>query len=84
MTSVKISANVWNKYSDSEKELFQRLIPMACGVNEIKSFITAIKKRFGTVEGVKIHKMGCVVVDGCICFWSQESKRWTDTEIKPN
>ena len=60
MTSVKISAKVWNKYSEEEQDLFRQLIPMASGVNEIKSFISAIKKRFGTIEGVVVHKMGSI------------------------
>jgi len=83
MTNVKISASVWNKYTESERQLFQELIPRASGVNDIKSFITAIKKRLGSVEGVKIHKMNCIVVNGYISFWNNETKRWTDTEIKP-
>lgn len=84
MKNAKVSVNVWNRYSESEKELFRRLIPLACSVNEIKSFITAIKKRFGTVEGITLHKMDCLVIDGRLSFWNQDSKRWTDTQISPN
>lgn len=83
MIKTKVSINVWNKYSATEKQLFQELIPLAGGVNEIKSFITAIKKRFGTVEDIVVHKMGCVIVNNRLSFWSNDNKRWTDTDIEP-
>lgn len=79
---MKISVSTWDKYSASERELFQKLIPFASTVNEIKSFITAIKKRFGTVDGVVIHKINCVVVGGHLSFWNTDAKRWADTNIK--
>lgn len=71
---MKISANVWNKFTDAEKDLF-RLYCNNHGSNDIKRLIKAITVKFGAVENVKLHAYSKVTFNSSLYIWDGH-KTW--------
>lgn len=75
---MKIAKSTWDKYSPAEQEFFQKCVPTATGVREIKAFISGINKRFGSVRDVELVKFGVVRYDSDYFCWMPEGKRWVE------
>lgn len=75
---LKISSTYWNKLSQTDKDVFQQLFYgyEYSEVNTIKSFITAIKKKFGDLGSVQVVNPHTVKSNGKDWTYSPDLKHW--------
>jgi hypothetical protein len=76
---LKVSKDYWNKLNDAEKEAFKIIASTKYGfdVQSAKSFLTAIKKKFGGVEKVSNVKPNLLVdYKGETLASSKETGNW--------
>lgn len=88
MKNLRISQTIWSKYTEQEQELFKELYFNGGQINPIRSFITAIKKRWGSIDNPAILeiKNGSVLIKNKIYHWIPENwtpAHWSDFDITP-